>query len=174
MEFIKEQLLLSFDQNFGHLGMTENVDLKKIFKFLRENDFLLQKLKNGKYHCKVRLSEKLLQINTILIIFSIVTQTRIFSWIHGVNVRKIWKGAWKMRNLFIKYRWYTEIKFLPMPKSFWIAGSYKRADGDVIYRIRCWICLSAKGLSCWAISLTQFETIDFKVRYWGIASVDSA
>ena len=67
MEFIKEQLLLSFDQNFGHLGKTENVDLKKIFKFLRENDFQLQKLKNGKYHCKVRLSEKLLQIDTILI-----------------------------------------------------------------------------------------------------------
>lgn len=73
MEFIKEQLLLSFDQNFGHLGKTENVDLKKIFKFLRENDFQLQKLKNGKYHCKVRLSEKLLQINTILITVFLIT-----------------------------------------------------------------------------------------------------
>ena len=58
MEFIKEQLISSYDQNFGHLGNTENIDLKKIFKLLRENDFQLQKLKNGKYHCKVRLFEK--------------------------------------------------------------------------------------------------------------------
>ena len=64
MEFIKEQLIASYDQNFGHLGNTVHIDMKKIFKMLRENDFEFQKLKNGKYHCKVRLPEKSLNLSS--------------------------------------------------------------------------------------------------------------
>ena len=55
MEFVKERLLFSYETNFGHLGKTEHLDMKKIFRMLRENNFDLQKLKNGKYHCVVRL-----------------------------------------------------------------------------------------------------------------------